>query len=577
VLCREQVEGLLGSALEWLSAAPREAGERLASDARQLETVLSWSLASDERARRRVFELVETRRTVVESALRAARLAAADPDLAELARAAGAARERLNDLVAGVGRRAPDAAAFATELTDSSRDRDRAEGAIARALAQRGLPSGGVTCEALAAALPGDAAAVGFLRHQPWVQDETTRVMVSGPWRLLAHVLRHDGRFARVDLGPLDELEPLVLAWRDGIGRPLAARGAPVRPARALPEVDALDALGASLRERLLDPVLAAAGDDIAELYVCCDDLVHLVPLDALPLGEGVLGDRCGVRVETSFARLLSPVQASPGDGFLGLGDVDYEAPGEAPVESLTMSSAPLAAALRGAGERDFAPLGGTGREVRSIAELFEREHDQAPLLLSGAAATKAAFAEGVAGQRWVHLATHGWFTPEVVRSITDATAVEAGFARMGLEDRVRGFAPMTLCGLALAGANRGPDELGRVQGLLTAEELTGLDLGACQLAVLSACETNVGVRRAGQGIQSLQAALHAAGARGAITSLWRVDDEATTDLFEHFYRSLWAERLPVADALWRAKASMRDAGRPVRDWAAWVLSGDAR
>jgi CHAT domain-containing protein len=163
------------------------------------------------------------------------------------------------------------------------------------------------------------------------------------------------------------------------------------------------------------------------------------------------------------------------------------------------------------------------------------------------------------------------------VRSITDATAVEAGFARMGLEDRVRGFAPMTLCGLALAGANRGPDELGRVQGLLTAEELTGLDLGACQLAVLSACETNVGVRRAGQGIQSLQAALHAAGARGAITSLWRVDDEATTDLFEHFYRSLWAERLPVADALWRAKASMRDAGRPVRDWAAWVLSGDAR
>lgn len=38
--------------------------------------------------------------------------------------------------------------------------------------------------------------------------------------------------------------------------------------------------------------------------------------------------------------------------------------------------------------------------------------------------------------------------------------------------------------------------------------------------AVSSACETNVDLRRAGQGIQSLQAALHAAGARTAIPSV---------------------------------------------------------
>ena len=38
------------------------------------------------------------------------------------------------------------------------------------------------------------------------------------------------------------------------------------------------------------------------------------------------------------------------------------------------------------------------------------------------------------------------------------------------------------------------------------------MDLGSCELAVLSACETNVGYRRAGEGIHSLQAALHAAG-----------------------------------------------------------------
>jgi hypothetical protein len=53
------------------------------------------------------------------------------------------------------------------------------------------------------------------------------------------------------------------------------------------------------------------------------------------------------------------------------------------------------------------------------------------------------------------------------------------------------------------------------------------------------ACETNVGIRRAGQGIQSLQTALHAAGARTAITSLWKVDDAATRKLMERFYTYL--------------------------------------
>ena len=70
-------------------------------------------------------------------------------------------------------------------------------------------------------------------------------------------------------------------------------------------------------------------------------------------------------------------------------------------------------------------------------------------------------------------------------------------------------------------------------------------------------------IRRAGQGIQSLQTALHAAGARTAITSLWKVDDAATRKLMELFYTYLWVEKLPVAEALWKAKTDMRKAGHP--------------
>ncbi len=118
---------------------------------------------------------------------------------------------------------------------------------------------------------------------------------------------------------------------------------------------------------------------------------------------------------------------------------------------------------------------------------------------------------------------------------------------------------------------------LGKVPGILTAEELATVDLSNCELAVLSACETNVGLRRAGQGIQSLQGALHAAGVRTAITSLWKVDDAATRRLMELFYTKLWKDKLGKADALWQAKMALRAEGHPVRDWAGWVLTGDPK
>jgi CHAT domain-containing protein len=223
-----------------------------------------------------------------------------------------------------------------------------------------------------------------------------------------------------------------------------------------------------------------------------------------------------------------------------------------------------------------FDTLPETLAETESIAEQFEQAFEAEPVVLMGDAATKAALWEHAPRARFLHLATHGWFAPEVFRSQLDELA-DSG--RRGLyeraEETLRGFAPETLCGLALAGANRGRDAIGRVPGILTAEELSSLDLRGCELAVLSACETNVGIRRAGQGIQSLQGALHGAGVRTAVTSLWRVDDAATRRLMELFYTGLWSEGLGKAEALWRAKCALRAEDRPVRDWAAWVLTGD--
>jgi CHAT domain-containing protein len=302
--------------------------------------------------------------------------------------------------------------------------------------------------------------------------------------------------------------------------------------------------------------------------------MAFLVPLDALPMGPGRTGDRFRIVYQSSFGSLVSP-RPEPEDAptLLLLGSPDFDAHEESP-DLAAATSAPVESD-RGDLPEHFAPLEHTGPELEALAALFARTFEREALVLRAGEASKAAFSLHAAGARFLHLATHGWFAPESVRSVLDETpGAREGWDGISVEETVAGFAPMTLCGLALSGANHGRDSLGRVSGIMTAEELSSLDLSRCELAVLSACETNVGISRAGQGIQSLQAALHAAGARTAVTSLWKVPDAATRELMERFYTYLWVEKLPTAEALWKAKCDLRAGGRPVRDWAGWVLSG---
>jgi len=90
----------------------------------------------------------------------------------------------------------------------------------------------------------------------------------------------------------------------------------------------------------------------------------------------------------------------------------------------------------------------------------------------------------------------------------------------------------------------------------------------------------SLGLRRGGQSIASLQQALHAATVRIAVTSLWKVPDEATRDLLAEFYRRMWVPEEPKHEALWKAKQLIRNEreenGTPVhqlRHCAAWVMT----
>ncbi len=528
-----------------------------------------------------VFELVETirARSTIDGAF-----ADTDPELMLLRERARSLRAELNDRVAATlnGQRPSE---LQGEIADLAHERDRVESEVARVIADRGGLPLRVRLDELMASLPRGACAVGFRRYRQ-LELSVDRGRIEGEQDyLMAWLVQPERKLTRVDLGPLAPIRDAVVEWRAAIGSALLSRAAGIAEPRV--GTGAPEAVG-RLRALVLDPILAAA-TEASELEVCLDDVLHLVPLDALPFGDRPLGELLTVHVEPSFARWVRvrpPVE--PSGALLALGDVDFSA---APVEEASTSA--LAAAppvartlgsfLGSSLENGWPALAGTRDEVLGIAGSYRAAFGREPALLQGSHANKAALRQQAPLARFLHLATHGYFAPDSVRSSGEARSDSSAlWTPMSASETVVGFAPMTLCGLVLAGANRGADMRGRVAGIVTAEELASLDLSKCELAVLSACDTSVGVQRSGQSIFSLQTALHAAGARSVITSLWKVPDEATKVLMLDFYRRLWVEKKPKHQALWEAKMMLRDAqdegGQPLystHDWAAWVLTGD--
>ncbi len=117
----------------------------------------------------------------------------------------------------------------------------------------------------------------------------------------------------------------------------------------------------------------------------------------------------------------------------------------------------------------------------------------------------------------------------------------------------------------------------GEDDGLLTALEVTGLDLAGTELVVLSACDTGIGEIKKGEGVFGLRRALILAGAQTQVVSLWKVDDQATQLLMTNYYTRL-TQGVGRSRALREAQLAMFDqpAYRHPYFWAAFVTIGDS-
>ncbi|MEM7534828.1 MAG: CHAT domain-containing protein [Chloroflexota bacterium] len=114
--------------------------------------------------------------------------------------------------------------------------------------------------------------------------------------------------------------------------------------------------------------------------------------------------------------------------------------------------------------------------------------------------------------------------------------------------------------------------------GRLYVHELYNVDLSETNLAVLSACDTSLGVINNGEELISLTRAFIYAGAPAVMTTLWPIDDQASAALMETFYEQMLSG-MTMAEALRHAQLAIlaEDEWSSPYYWAAFNLTGDYR
>lgn len=216
--------------------------------------------------------------------------------------------------------------------------------------------------------------------------------------------------------------------------------------------------------------------------------------------------------------------------------------------------------------------LPGTLNEANKISSLLNgsKKALYRTEVFTGNKGTESSF-KNLSGKakRIIHIATHGFYIEDNNSSpYSEETAIST---KIGMEDMA-----MLRSGLLFAGSDfawRGDDLPDNIEdGILTAQEISSVDLSGLDLVVLSACETALGHINS-EGVFGLQRAFKKAGAQSILMSLWKVDDKATEILMTEFYAQLM-EGKSKSSSLEAAKQKLRNIPEysdPVY-WAAFVL-----
>jgi len=421
-----------------------------------------------------------------------------------------------------------------------------------------------VSWQEVQSALKPNEAAIEFIRFNYYTPEPTDSV-------LYAALLLKPGMESPIFISLFEEKQLQAILM------PLAGQGSD-----GMNELYAGQA-GQALYQLLWKPIEPSLRGTKA-VYVSPAGLLHRLNLSAIPTtrtSSETIGKRYDIYVVGSTRQLVvgsAPTATSSTADAIVFGGIQYEMDSSAivpaPQEEFYHSNRGISfnhtdSTLRG---DTWRYLKYSEKEVTNIQSQLQKAGYQEKVY-KGFEASEEAFKQigkDRSSPKIIHLSTHGFFFPDVKN--------QPKALRFGSEEPVFKISdnPMIRAGLILAGGNyawkTGKPLGNREDGILTAYEISQMDLRSTDLVVLSACETGLGQIEGNEGVYGLQRAFKIAGAKHLVMSLWQIPDFHTQELMTAFYNNMLTKKMPVREALIAAQETMRLKRYEPFYWAGFVV-----
>lgn len=310
------------------------------------------------------------------------------------------------------------------------------------------------------------------------------------------------------------------------------------------------------------EPIQLAIGNTSA-IYLSADGVYNQINLEAISLNDGtyVLDKSNVVLISNTrdlYYNTLRKREVQESNVAMMFGDPTFY-----------IKSKPGAwagkATTRGGNPDVIGQLPGTQKEVTELKGLLRDNGWVTKEYMNEEA--KESLVKSIDNPKIFHIATHGFFQPDV----------EINTGDLALNKNLAAENPLLKTGLLMAGAgdilNETTSNYNMDDGILTAYEAMNLNLDKTDLVVLSACETGLGELEAGEGVYGLQRAFLVAGARTIIMSLFKVSDEATQKLMVEFYTK-WLETGDKRASFIYAKKQIREEYKDPIYWGPFIMIG---
>ena len=321
----------------------------------------------------------------------------------------------------------------------------------------------------------------------------------------------------------------------------------------------------------------------VKTIYYSPSGLLHKIAFNALPVDDSLeirLLDKYNLNLVSSTREVVhldrSPTKTTQISSAVLYGGLDYNA-NEAAMRRAAQSykkdtGVPVIATVLPAGVTRggaWGDLPATKEEALNIQKYLEGKKIPNNLY-QGSLGNEESFKQ-LDGKKTglIHLATHGFFLPDIERKNDDMGQQQTRGMLRAAEN------PLLRSGLLLAGGNNAwtnkPVE-GVESGILTAEKIAGMNLLGTKLVVMSACQTGLGDVKDGEGVFGLQRAFKLAGVETLIMSLWEVNDVATAKLMSIFYQEWLLSGKSRKEAFKEAQRQVRAEKPSPFFWAAFVM-----